>query len=327
MAELLTIGEPLALFASDEEGVSLAKAKKFTKYLAGAEVNVAVGLSRLNHSVEYVSAVGDDPFGKFLRQAIKQHNVNIKYLYTDPNYATGCMFKSRTSKGDPNTFYLRKNSAGAHLSKEVIDQIDLSNFKWIHITGILPGILESPEVITTLLERARKAEIPISFDPNLRPAIWSSEDKMIKTVNKIAQSAKLVMPGLAEGEILTGEKEPEEIARKYFELSDITETIVIKVGSKGALIFQRSKPESIMVPGYKVDRVVDTVGAGDGFAVGVLSGLLENLQIQEAVKRGNAIGALSVMSPGDNDGYPTPNELAQFMKRKRFNYAKNRFIK
>ncbi|MNW17793.1 2-dehydro-3-deoxygluconokinase [compost metagenome] len=58
---------------------------------------------------------------------------------------------------------------------------------------------------------------------------------------------------------------------------------------------------------------MDTVGAGDGFAVGVISAMLEQLTVVEAVKRGNAIGALAVMSPGDMDGLPTREGLEKFM--------------
>ncbi|KRK07828.1 hypothetical protein FC52_GL001526 [Lactobacillus pasteurii DSM 23907 = CRBIP 24.76] len=294
--------------------MSLDKATSFTKYLAGAEVNVAVGLTRLNHTVDYVSVVGDDPFGQFLRDAIAEQKIDTKYLYTSSKYPTGCMFKSKTSTGDPITFYLRKGSAAAHLSKEIIDQIELAGVKWAHITGILPGILETPDVIFHLLERLKKANVSISFDPNLRPAVWPSQEIMIETINNLAKSAKMIMPGVKEGAILTGETEPRAIADKFFSQSEITETVVIKMGPEGAMIFRRGQADAPIISGFKVDHVVDTVGAGDGFAVGLLSGILEGKSLEEAVSRGNAIGAMAVMSPGDNDGYPDPSMLDKFLK-------------
>ena len=84
------------------------------------------------------------------------------------------------------------------------------------------------------------------------------------------------------------------------------------MGPAGA--FYASKECTGTVPGYRVEEVIDTVGAGDGFAVGVMSGLLEGWTLREAVSRGNAIGALAVMSEGDNSGLPTRNELELFMK-------------
>ncbi len=69
-----------------------------------------------------------------------------------------------------------------------------------------------------------------------------------------------------------------------------------------------------MVEGIKVKQIVDTVGAGDGFAVGLLSGLLQNDSLTQAVRRANAIGSLAVQSPGDNDGYPTEQQLQRYME-------------
>ena len=74
---------------------------------------------------------------------------------------------------------------------------------------------------------------------------------------------------------------------------------------------------SFTVPGFKVAKVVDTVGAGDGFAVGLVTALIEGKDLKDAVIRANAIGAMAVQSPGDNDGYPTPTELEAFLKNQK----------
>ena len=96
---------------------------------------------------------------------------------------------------------------------------------------------------------------------------------------KSAFQADYVLPGIAEGEILTGSKVPREIASFYLEKG--VELVVIKLGAEGA--FYKTATEEGTVRGFHVEKVVDTVGAGDGFAVGVISGLLEGLSIQEAV--------------------------------------------
>lgn len=88
--------------------------------------------------------------------------------------------------------------------------------------------------------------------------------------------------------------------------------MVIKLGPAGA--FYKTANEEGTVLGFPVEKVVDTVGAGDGFAVGVISGLLEGLSIHDAVMRGNAIGSLAVQSPGDNDGYPTKEQLGKYIE-------------
>ncbi|MNN79210.1 2-dehydro-3-deoxygluconokinase [compost metagenome] len=89
-------------------------------------------------------------------------------------------------------------------------------------------------------------------------------------------------------------------------------TVVVKLGTKGA--YTSSGGESFHTDSFKVEKVVDTVGAGDGFAVGVVSGILEGLPLPEAVRRGAAFGALQVMSPGDKEGLPERDALAAYMR-------------
>lgn len=135
---------------------------------------------------------------------------------------------------------------------------------------------------------------------------------MVKEINEAAFQADYVLPGLAEGEILTGFKNPRDIASFYLDKG--VELVVIKLGPAGA--FYKTAAEEGTVLGFPVEKVVDTVGAGDGFAVGVISGLLEGLSIHDAVMRGNAIGSLAVQSPGDNDGYPTKEQLNKYIDNK-----------
>jgi 2-dehydro-3-deoxygluconokinase len=162
-----------------------------------------------------------------------------------------------------------------------------------------------------LLEKARENGLTISFDPNLRPQLWASQEEMVQTINEIAARCDIVLPGDSEGLILTGSKEPEKIAEFY--LNKGVKTVIIKLGPKGAYAAQAN--ESFFVPGFTVEKVIDTVGAGDGFAVGIISALIENLTLEEAVRRGNAIGAIQVTSRGDNEGLPTRELLQQFMNK------------
>ena len=90
--------------------------------------------------------------------------------------------------------------------------------------------------------------------------------------------------------------------------------MIVKLGTEGAYVKQKDGT-TFTVPGFKVAEVVDTVGAGDGFAVGLITGLIEGKSLKQAVIRANAIGAMAVQSPGDNDGYPTPQELKEFLQQ------------
>lgn len=312
MAEFLTIGEPMAVFAAEDLDASLVDAQRFHKFLAGAELNVAIGVSRLGHSADYISAVGADPFGQYITKAIAKAGVGTRYLSQSDHFWTGFYLKQRVSQGDPATYYFRKNSAAANFDQKNLDQIDFTGVKVAHLSGIFAALSANDlNVLKDLTQRLLAQQILVTFDPNLRPALWASRQQMIDTTNELARQANIVMPGIGEGEILMGSRDPNEIADFYLQQGDVTQAVIVKLGPDGALIKQRDGHQQV-VTGFHVASVVDTVGAGDGFAVGLISGLIEGHTLSESVKRGCAIGALAVTSSGDNDGYPTPSELAQF---------------
>jgi 2-dehydro-3-deoxygluconokinase len=315
MSEVLTIGEPMALFAVEKEedtDKELKDATSFAKYLAGAEVNVCVGLARLGHTVDYITQIGQDPYGDFIKDKLASEKIGTAYVSSTDQYFTGSMLKNKVSKGDPKTFYFRRNSATAHFDAKMIDKINFDGVKIVHLSGIFPALSkECKEAFARLAKLAHEHGTTITYDPNLRPALWPNQQVMADVINSFAFQSDIVIPGIAEGKILAGSDDPDRIADFYLDKG--VKTVIVKVGAKGAFI--KNKQGSKLVTGYKVDKVVDTVGAGDGFAVGLISGLLEELSLEESVKRGNAIGALAVMSPGDNDGYPDRNGLETFMSR------------
>jgi 2-dehydro-3-deoxygluconokinase len=151
----------------------------------------------------------------------------------------------------------------------------------------------------------RAAGKTVSFDPNLRPTLWASTDHMRTGINELARSADWVFPGMEEGRLLTGRDTPEGVARFYLEQG--AKLVVVKLGPDGAYFDDGG--QGAYVPGCPVEKVVDTVGAGDGFAVGVISALLEGRGLRQAVERGAWIGARAVQVLGDTEGLPTRAEL------------------
>jgi 2-dehydro-3-deoxygluconokinase len=148
----------------------------------------------------------------------------------------------------------------------------------------------------------RAAGKTISFDPNLRPTLWPSREAMADALNALAALADWVLPGVSEGLTLTGYAKPEDIAAFYLDRG--AKGAVVKLGAHGAYFRTADDAEGI-VPAVPVANVVDTVGAGDGFAVGVVSALLEGRDVRDAIARGNRIGALAIQVIGDSEGLPT----------------------
>lgn len=304
--DALTVGEPMALFMALQPG-DLAAVPDFRRVAAGAELNVATGLARLGLHTGYITRLGNDSFGDFLRGVLVHEGIDSRYVVADAAHPTGFMLKTRADDGsDPQIEYFRKGSAASHLG--VADApVGAFPARHLHLTGITPALSTSThELAFHLARQARAAGASISFDPNLRPRLWPSPEAMAECINALAAVSDTVLPGLAEGRQLTSRQTAEDIAAFYLERG--AKQVVVKLGPEGAFYAQQGGARGI-APGLPVERVVDTVGAGDGFAVGVISGLLEGLGLAQAAARGNAIGARVVQFPGDADGLPTRAQL------------------
>jgi 2-dehydro-3-deoxygluconokinase len=304
--DVITYGEAMAMFVAAETG-ALASVGQFTKRVAGADLNVAIGLSRLGFKVGWMSRVGNDSFGQFVRDTLSREGVNQQRVTTDERYPTGFQLKSKSDDGsDPAIEYFRKGSAASHLSPDDYAPFYVLAARHLHLTGVAPAISASSRELAFLLAREmRAAGKTISFDPNLRPTLWPSRAAMVEGLNALAELADWVLPGIGEGEILTGYTKPEDIARFYLERG--ARGVIIKLGAHGA--YYRTADDAGVVAAQPVAKVVDTVGAGDGFAVGVVSALLEGRPLPQAVARGNRIGALAIQVIGDSEGLPTRAEL------------------
>jgi len=306
MLDVVTFGEAMMLLVAGQSG-PLEQVETFHKRTAGAETNVAIGLARLGLNVGWASRLGTDSMGRYLLAAMAHEGIDCSHVMCDAAQKTGFQFKGRVTDGsDPPVEYHRKGSAASHMGVSDIDEAWLTSARHLHATGVFAAVSEStlPAAARTM-NLMRAAGRSVSFDPNLRPTLWASPELMRASINDLATRADWVLPGLEEGHFLTAETTPEGIAGFYLQRG--ASLVVVKLGSAGA--YFQSNADSGYVPGFPVAQVVDTVGAGDGFAVGVISALLDGLSVPEAVKRGTWIGARAVQVMGDSEGLPTRAEL------------------
>lgn len=303
-------GESMALFTAQQAG-DLAQATQFEKSVSGADSNVATGLARLGFKVLWHSRVGADSFGRFIIDALQREGIDCSPVSTDGDAPTGFQIKSRREDGrDPEVESFRRDTAASRMS---IDDIDdrLLRARHLHCTGIPPALgPRARELSHEAMRRMRAAGRSISFDTNLRPGLWPDRATMVAEVNALACLADWVLPGIEEGQLLTGHQTPEAIADFY--LARGVKQVVIKLGADGAF-YKDAGGERLRQPPIPVAQVVDTVGAGDGFAVGFISARLDGLDTAAAVLRGALIGARQVQVLGDSAGLPDRAALAQLL--------------
>lgn len=317
MSNILTIGEPMGLLVADEKG-NLKDVSHFHRLVSGAEVNVSVGVTRLGHKMTYLSQVGKDPFGQHIMDFLEKEKIDTSHVEVSEQFPTGIQLKSKDDTKDPEIFYFRKGSAASKMDLSLIDTVDFSDIDLFHVTGILMAVAENTfELVKALIKKAKANGTIVTFDPNLRPTLWGSKEIMIQKINEISEMVDYILPGISEGEILTQQTGIKNVAEFY--LAKGLKGVVIKDGPKGANYYWKEgeMTKEVRVAGFKVEKVVDTVGAGDGFAVGIITGLLENLSPEKMVERANAIGAIQVASISDNDNLPTRDELTNYIQTHR----------
>ena len=306
MLDLVTLGETMVLLLAEQPG-PMREATTFRRHIAGAECNVAVGLSRLGHSAGWISRVGDDEFGRAVVFRIRGEGVDTSRVITDPDAPTGLMVRERRDVGPIDLVYYRRGSAASRLSPADLDPAYIRDAKFLHLTGITPALSEScKQAVFEAAEIARAAGVRVTLDPNYRSKLWN-RDEFRRVLRDLAARCDILLPGMDEAELLTGESDPEAAARDLRGLGP--RWVVLKLGAQGALAV--ADDQRIQVPALRLERIVDPVGAGDAFAAGFLSGLLRGLDMTDALLLANRCGALAMSAPGDLESLPRRAEVEE----------------
>jgi 2-dehydro-3-deoxygluconokinase len=278
----------------------------FRKHVAGSEANVAIGLARLGHRPGWISRLGQDEFGAYIRNFLRGEGVDVSQVILDPDHPTGIAFKERRELGARRVIYYRRGSAASYLSPADLDPAYFVGARYFHVSGINPALSASMlDTVRAAIELAHQAGALVSFDPNVRLRLWDA-DTSRRTLRELLASCDLVLPGADEAELLTGESDPERAARAIRDLGP--RLVLVKLGAEGSLAL--SDGGIVRAPPLRIDRVVDPVGAGDGFAAGFLSGQLRGWGLAESLRLGNLVGASAMSVSGDVEGLPTWEEVA-----------------
>jgi 2-dehydro-3-deoxygluconokinase len=299
VAEVVTLGECMALFYP-EKPIHLEKASSLNMDIAGAETNLSIALARLGHSVRFISKVGKDPFGIKIKNILHQEGVIIDGLIEDAHAPTGIFFREWLPDGQRRVYYYRKGSAASTLSEADLHLDYFDHARILHLTGITPAL--SDQCLSAChgaIELARRAGAVISFDPNYRAPLWDFESARSVLFPLISKS-DIVLMGHEDADALFGTLNDEQYLDSLHQMG--VKICILKRAAKGALALVDQN--FIEVPAFPVQKIMDPVGAGDGFDAGFLAGWLRGWNIQQALSLGAKIGALAVTVMGDYDGYP-----------------------
>ena len=274
-------------------------ATKFERVTAGAEVNVAVALSRLGLKAQYFSRFGNDQLGSVMLADIEAEGVDVSLAKRVDSF-TGAMVRNPGKSAPVEISYLRKGSAASTIQPSDILDSYISSTKWLHATGITCAISESgAKTVKHALKKASELKIKSSFDLNIRRKLWS-EEQARKVLEPLAQDVELLIGGEDEYQVVFGAADPKEILA---EVNNRGCKIAVMTKGDQKLRFSIDGNYEEITPPKVV--AVDPVGSGDAFTGGVISGLLSGMSTKAALQQGSICGALVASMFGDWTGIPT----------------------
>ena len=319
-SEVTCIGEALIDFVSTKKGRTLSDTEGFLKLAGGAPANVAVGLAKLGTRSAFIGKVGDDPFGKFLRTELAGFGVETSGVSFDAAHKTRLAFVSVTALGGRDFEFWEKQPADEQLFPGDVNFAAVSRSKIVAISSFL--LLHEPARTSffRIAKRVRREGCLLSFDPNLRLALWNSRAEARKVILKAVRLSDILRMNGEEASFLSGMQEVES-ASEFF-LSMGPAIVVVTLGEKGC--FFRTANHSGFVNGFRVKNA-DTTGCGDGFYAALLHRLVRTgknigeLSLSELAlicRTANAAGALTASKQGAIPALPDAASLKKFLRSK-----------
>ena len=293
------VGDPL-----DKPGIFLGP------YSSGASGIFIDAISRLGINACFVGAVGKDDFGKLIIDRLKKDGVDTSNIKEMEDYTTGVAFVTYFKDGRRKFIYHLSNAATGQIYPEDISSKDLSNCDYLHIVGSTISVnRQSRKSIEKALKIIGKFKKRVTFDPNLRPELLKNQS-FKKLFHLIISKSYIVFPTEQELEILTGEKNLGKASRKLLDLGP--EVIAIKQGNKGSTIY--TDDVNFYSPAFKV-KEVDPTGAGDCYCAGFIAAIIKKMDLENAARFANAVGALAVTKKGPMEGAPILKEVNNFISK------------
>jgi len=320
MSDVICMGELLVEFVSTTDNVSLVHSPGFIKAPGGAPANVAVALQRLGLPAGFVGKVGNDPFGDYLRESLAEAGVDTTYLLVDKKARTTAVYVAVWDDGRKDLCFYRNPGADMMITADEINDTIFAGARCFHFGSITFIDEPSASAQRKALRMAQDKGLMISFDPNYRPTLWPDQKTAERVIQDSFRYCHLAKISEEEWQVATGFEDLEAgidaIMAKGVEL------LVISRGENGAIA--TNGDYRIELPGLEVD-VVETTGAGDGFLGAIITELLPEREktgslaaigedkIRTALKRANAVGALTCKKPGAIPALPTRSETDQFI--------------
>jgi 5-dehydro-2-deoxygluconokinase len=301
--DLITIGRVGVDLYPEQIGVPLADVRTFAKSLGGSATNVAVAAARLGARAAVITKVGDDPFGPYVRGALRGFGVDDAFVGTHPTLRTPVVFCEIFPPDDfPLLFYREPTAPDMTLAADELDLDAIRAARVFWTTGT--GLSAEPSRAATLAALAARGGGITVHDLDHRPMFWDDEGEAERWAREALAHATVAVGNRDEAAVATGTRDPEAAAAALLELG--VELAIVKRGPEGVL--GRTRAQRVEVPPGPVE-VVCGLGAGDAFGGALVHGLLHDWPLERTIRLANAAGAHVAGQLACADAMPTLADL------------------
>lgn len=316
MKKLLAIGEALIDFIPEESGKPLKDVCGFRPAVGGAPANVCGAFGKLGGKAGMITQLGEDPFGDKIVEEFKKYGIDCAHVTRTAKANTSLAFVALKEEGNREFSFYRKPGADMLLAPETIEKQWFEDIFALHYCSVSLGEFPMKKAHETAISYAAENEAIISFDINLRPALWESKEALRAAVREFIPKAHILKISDEELEFVTGKTSVEEAKEDLF--AGNVKLVIFTKGADGAEAY--TKTVKAASKGQKV-KAIDTTGAGDAFIGsflyqlyddGIDCGKLDYLT-EDALRKyldfSNVYCGKSVQKEGAIASYPTLEEM------------------
>lgn len=309
--DVVSLGELLIDFTLN--GTSSQGNPLFEANPGGAPCNVLAMLRKLGKNTAFIGKVGNDQFGRQLKETIEEAGIDTKYLLADKDIPTTLAFVHTFPDGDREFSFYRKPGADMMLKESEISEEMVNDTKIFHFGTLSMTHEEVRKATIKAIELAKKNGAVISLDPNLRVPLWDNLENAKEQMLKAVSYCDVLKISDNEIQFLTGIEDYDEGIAKLRSMYNIP-LVCLTLGKDGSRAYYRDI--RVEAPGFKQENVVDTTGAGDTFCGAVLSYICDNgldnlteMQLKEMITYANAAASLVTTKKGAIRSMPERKDI------------------
>lgn len=306
---IVCFGEVLLRLAAPD-GEQLLQSGNLNVHVGGAEANVAASLAQFGHHSVMATILPENVLGRAALAELRKYNVDTRAVIQTPG-RMGLYFMSFGAVVRPSRIeYDRANSAFANAAEDAIDwDRVLAGADWLHMSGITPAIGENgTKAALRAVKAAKSAGVKVSFDGNYRSYLWENwQGDGPKIIREILSYATLALINERDISLVMGRDIKDRSSAYNIAFQEFPELQALAATTRETITMDHHRISAELVKRterwesrpYNVAGIVDRIGGGDAFAVGLLHGLITNMDKQDAIEFAAAASALKHSIRGD----------------------------